>query len=82
LRFEDLPWLLELERLLPLLFARARSLCAELFWLLARAPLLPASERLILPPEREEDEEEELRDAIDDLLCANSVAPSGHPLTL
>jgi hypothetical protein len=56
----------ELERLLALLLPRARSLCASLFWLLARAPRLPASERLVLLPEREEEEEE--RDAIEKLL--------------
>jgi hypothetical protein len=37
-----------LPALLPLL-ALARSLCALLFWLLACAPLRPASLRLILP---------------------------------
>jgi hypothetical protein len=53
---------LELERLLPLLLPRARSLCASLFWLLARAPLLPASERLIPPPDLDDEDDE--RDAI------------------
>jgi len=41
--------LLALPRLLALLLPRARSLCAWLFWLLARAPMLPASERLMPP---------------------------------
>jgi hypothetical protein len=50
------------ERLLALLLPRARSLCASLFWLLARAPRLPASDRLMLLPEREEEDEE--RDAM------------------
>jgi hypothetical protein len=61
----------ELERLLALLLPRARSLCASLFWLLARAPRLPASERLMVPPERElpeREEEEEERDAIENSL--------------
>jgi hypothetical protein len=39
--------------LLALLLPRARSLCASLFWLLARAPLLAASARPELLPERE-----------------------------
>jgi hypothetical protein len=50
----------ELLRLLPLLLPRARSLWASLFWLLALAPLLAASDRLLLLPE-----DLELRDAID-----------------
>jgi hypothetical protein len=50
------PMLARLE--LPLL-PRARSLCASLFLLLARAPLLAAWERLLLP------EDFELRGAID-----------------
>jgi hypothetical protein len=49
----------ELLRLLPLLLPRARSLWASLFWLLALAPLLAASDRLLLPDDLE------LRDAID-----------------
>jgi len=51
-----------------LVLPRARSLCAALFWLLALAPLLPASERLMLlrPALDEEDfDDEEERDAID-----------------
>jgi hypothetical protein len=52
------PMLLRLLPALPL----ARSLWASLFWLLALAPLLAASERLLLP------EDFELRDAIDFLL--------------
>jgi hypothetical protein len=56
----------ELERLLALLLPRARSLCASLFWLLARAPLLAACERLMVPPERDDEEDEDdLRDAIE-----------------
>jgi hypothetical protein len=67
LRLDDLLSRLEL---LPrrLLLPRARSLCASLFWLLARAPRLPASERLMeLRPDFEEDDldDEEERDAID-----------------
>jgi hypothetical protein len=54
----------ELLRRLSLL--RARSLCAELLRLLACAPMRPASERLILPlEERDGEDEEDLRDAID-----------------
>jgi hypothetical protein len=49
-------------RLLPR--ALARSLCARLFWLLARAPLLEAWARLLLRPEDDLPDEEELRDAI------------------
>jgi hypothetical protein len=48
-----------LARLLLPLLPRARSLCASLFLLLARAPLLAAWERLLLP------EDFELRGAID-----------------
>ncbi|HEY0823623.1 MAG TPA: hypothetical protein VGD76_07540 [Ramlibacter sp.] len=46
--------------------ALARSLCALLFWVLALPPLLAAWARLDFPEEAdlEEDEEEELRDAI------------------
>jgi hypothetical protein len=63
LRLDDLVRLVEaLLRRPPL--ALARSLCAELLRLLACAPLRPASERLMPPVERDEDEEE-LRDAID-----------------
>jgi hypothetical protein len=61
---DRLPLLDELLRLL--LFARARSLCAELLRLLAWAPLRPASERLMVPRlPLERDDEDELRDAID-----------------
>jgi hypothetical protein len=59
-RLEPLP-----ERLEPR--ALARSLCAWLFWLLAFAPLLAAWARLVRPDEGdalEDDEEEELRDAM------------------
>jgi hypothetical protein len=59
LRFDELfspCWLLRL--LVPRL-ALARSLCARLFWLLALAPLLAA----LLRPE--DDDDLELRDAID-----------------
>lgn len=63
---ELLPLLLLAERLPPL--ALARSLCARLFFVLALPPLLAAWARLIFPEEDgddlEEDEEEELRDAI------------------
>jgi hypothetical protein len=58
--------LLELPR--RLLLPRARSLCAALFWLLARAPRLPASERLmVLRPDLEDEDldDDEERDAID-----------------
>lgn len=61
LDFFSPPWLLRL--LLALLLPLARSLWASLFWLLAFAPLLAASDRLLLPPE-----DLELRDAIEMLL--------------
>jgi hypothetical protein len=59
--------LLLLELALRLLsLPRARSLFAWLFWLLAWAPRLAASGRLMLPPPLERDEEDEdLRAAID-----------------
>ena len=59
------------EDLLLLPLALARSLCALLFWVLALPPWLAACERLILPDDEEdaegfdEDEEEELRAAMD-----------------
>lgn len=57
--------------------ALARSLCARLFWLLACAPLRPASLRLMPPLEEddERDEDEELRDAIDLLLDRSGFGP-------
>jgi hypothetical protein len=65
LREERLPELRPLEERLPPL-ALARSLCARLFWVLALPPLLAAWARLLRPEDDdlEEDEEEELRDAI------------------
>jgi hypothetical protein len=56
---------LEPELLRRLVLARARSLCAVLLRLLAWAPLVPASDRLMLPRPLEREDEEELRDAID-----------------
>jgi hypothetical protein len=50
-------------RLLALLLPLARSLWASLFWLLALAPLLAASERPLLPAE-----DLGIRDAIEMLL--------------
>ena len=61
LDFFSPPWLLRL------LLALARSLRALLVWL-ALAPLLAASERPMLPPEEDEDEDFELREAIERLL--------------
>jgi hypothetical protein len=63
-RLLELRPLLLPERLPPL--ALARSLWALLFWVLALPPLLAAWARDIFPEEDdlEEDEEEELRDAI------------------
>jgi hypothetical protein len=65
LREERLLELLPFEERLPPL-ALARSLCARLFWVLARPPLLAAWARLLRPEDDdlEDDEEEELRDAI------------------
>jgi hypothetical protein len=82
--------LLRLEERLLLLLPRlepralARSLCARLFWLLACAPLRPASLRLmVLPREDEEDlereDEEELRDAIACSLVVAARAPMRWP---
>jgi hypothetical protein len=65
-----------LARLLPPLLPRARSVCASLFWLLARAPLLAAWERLLLLPE-----DFELRDAIDISLEGSLAARAGAPAT-
>jgi hypothetical protein len=70
----ELPELPELLRLLALLLPRARSLCASLFWLLAFAPLLAASARLLLPLE-----EFELRDAIEMLLDKFCAACADAP---
>jgi hypothetical protein len=71
-------WLLRL-LLAPPLLALARSLCAALFWLLAFAPL-----PVLLRPD-EEDDDFELRDAIDDSL-SSVLRPAhrarGHRLTL
>jgi hypothetical protein len=70
LRLEErllLPELRPPELLLLDLDPLARSLCALLFWLLACAPLRPASLRLMRPDEDddfEDEEEDELRDAI------------------
>jgi len=78
LDFFSPPWLLRL--LLPL----ARSLWARLFWVLAFPPLLAAWARLLLPL-LEEDEDFELRDAID-ISFRNVVRPAqgarSHRLTL
>jgi len=64
-----------LPRLLALLLPLARSLCASLFWLLALAPLLAASERPLLPGE-----DVELRDAIEMLLDSDfGPARLRHP---
>jgi hypothetical protein len=62
-------WLLRL-LLAPPRLALARSLCALLFWLLALAPLLAALLRL------EEDDDFELRDAID--ISLSSVLRLAH----
>ena len=71
LRLDDFFSRLEPDRELPLLLPLARSLCAELFLLLARAPRLPLSERLMpgfeLPRDLEDEEEE--RDAIENSFC-------------
>jgi hypothetical protein len=65
-----------LARLLLPLLPRARSLCASLFLLLARAPLLAAWERLLLP------EDFELRGAIDISFGKGSLAArAGAPAT-
>jgi hypothetical protein len=66
-----------LARLLLPLLPRARSLCASLFLLLARAPLLAAWERLLLLPE-----DFELRAAIDISFGKGSLAArAGAPAT-
>ena len=71
---------LVLLRLLELVLPLARSLWASLFWLLALAPLLAASERPLLPGE-----DLEVRDAIEMLLDSDSrpaQAAPNHRLTL
>ena len=69
------PPLLLAERLPPL--ALARSLCARLFWVLALPPLLAAWARLERPGEDdlEEEEEDELRDA----MACSWVGFNGRP---
>lgn len=78
LLFEERLLLLELLEERPLLRALARSLCALLFWLLALPPLLAACARLDFPEEDddlEEEEGEELRDAI---VCSLLVDERPH----